>query len=200
MALPATDSFTGTSGTQLHTYNASWTEQRASDLHCEISGAGGGTPNTVRAAATGGSEAAAKWDGDTFTADQYSQAKAVNASNYAGPTVRMVGVTAAAENGYVALIDGLAIDLQRIDNGVRTNLQGGIGSIASGDTLKLEIVGTTLKVYVNGVQVGTNQTDSNYATGQPGIAFIGSGAELDDWMADTIPTGAGGPPFVLVAN
>jgi len=191
MSLPVTDHFTGTSGTDLHVYNAGWTEQRASDTVCEISGVGGGSGNTAWGK-PGGSEAAVKWDGDTFTGDQYAQCKAVNASNYGGPTVRQTGTTVATQNGYLALIDGFAIDLQRFDNGVRTNLQGGIGSIGAGDALKLEIVGTTLKVYVNGVQVGTNQTDSTYATGQPGMYFNGAASsELDDWTADTIPSGGG---------
>ena len=200
MPLPVTETFTDTSGTTLHAHNAGWTDQRAADTVCEISGVGGGTPNTCRAKA-GGVEAASKWDGDSFAADQYAQCTAVNGANYGGPTIRQTGTTAATQNGYLILISGAALDIQRMDNGTRTQLQGGLGSVVAGDIVKIDVVGTTIKAYVNGAQVGTNQVDSSYATGQPGMYFNGSqSAELDDWTADTIPTGAGGPPFVLVAN
>lgn len=177
------DTFTAADGTELHAYNAGWTQQRTDVAE---------VMSNVAQLRGGGSEGAYKWDGDTFTADQYVQAKVATASNYGGVTVRATGLSNATYCGYVALYDGGVIDLQRIDNGVRSNLQAGIGSISAGQTLKLQIVGTTLKVFVNGSQIGTDQTDATYATGQPGMYWLGGAAmAMDDWTADTIPSGAG---------
>lgn len=178
------DTFTGASGTELHAYNAGWTQIRSDVAEIDSNTA------VLRA---GGSEGAYKWVTDTFTADGYVQAKIVNASNYGGVGFRLTGTSNATFNGYLALTDGGAIDLQLVTNGVRSGLQGGMGSISSGDTLKLEVVGTSLKVYINGVQVGTTVTDSTYSSGQPGMWWLGALAtSLDLWTADTIPSGGGG--------
>lgn len=188
MAFPVgPDTFTVADGTELHAYNASWTQIR-SDVAEIVSNA-----VVLRA---GGSEGAYKWDGDTFTADGYVQAKIVNASNYGGISFRTTGTSNANYNGYLALTDGGAIDLQIVTNGTRAGIQGGMGSIANGDTLKLEVVGSSLKVYVNGVQVGTTSTDSTYSSGQPGMWWLGAGAtSIDNWTADKIPSG-GGATFI----
>lgn len=178
------DAFTGANGTELHAYNASWTQQRSDVAEIQSNAA------ILRA---GGSEGAYKWDGDTFTnPDGYVQAAMPNPTNYGGVTFRMTGTSNGTVNGYVVLYDGGSLDLQTVTNGTRANLQTGMGSIASGDTLKLEVVGSSLKVYVNGVQVGTTVTNSAFSTGQPGMYWIGSGLALDLWTADTIPTGGGG--------
>jgi hypothetical protein len=180
------DPFTGANGTELHTYNAGWTKQTTDQVSIQS--------NTAQLTG-GGSEGAYKWDGDgAFANDQYAQAVYANTGNYGGVTVRMSGVTTATTNGYIALVDAGKIDLQKITNGTRSNLQAQMtGAVANADTVKLEVIGTAIKVYVNAVQQGTTVTDSSFASGQPGIYFLNSLAcALDDWTADTIPTGGGG--------
>lgn len=44
------------------------------------------------------------------------------------------------------------------------------GGVHDGDVLKATMIGTTIRVYMNAVQV-TSVTSSTYATGQPGIGF-----------------------------
>lgn len=187
------DTFTGSNGTELHTYNSGWTLQTTDVSEIQSNTA------TMRAA---GSESAYKWDGDgAFSADQYAQAKYSTVGHYGGVTVRITGTSTATLNGYIALFDGTAIDLQKITNGTRANLQAGIGTVANGDTVKLEVVGTSIKVYVNGAQIGTTTTDSSFSSGQPGLYFLSNANSLhiDDWTSDTIPSG-GGASFVAVRN
>lgn len=181
------DAFTAANGTELHAYNAGWTQQRSDVVEIQSNAA------ILRG---GGSEGCYKWDGDVFTGNQFAQAVIPNATNYGGLTVRMTGTSNATVNGYVALYDSTAIDLQTVTNGTRANLQTGMGAIANGDTLKLEVIGTSIKVYINGAQVGTTVVDSSFSTGQPGMYFIGSGLTVDTWTADTIPTGGGGVTFI----
>jgi hypothetical protein len=57
------------------------------------------------------------------------------------------------------------------------------GTFSNGNTLKLSVTGTTLKVFINGVQAGADATDSSISTGTFGIGYSGisSGTMLDDW-------------------
>ena len=67
--------------------------------------------------------------------------------------------------------------------------------ISDGDTLKAEIIGTTIRVYINGALVLTG-SDSTFATGNPGIGFYlqgGSSATNSDFGFSSI-TATGGNP------
>lgn len=194
------DAFTGANGTELHTYNSGWTLQTTDVGEIQSNTA------TMRAA---GTESAYKWDGDgAFTADQYAQAVYATVGNYGGVTVRMTGTSTATLNGYIALFDGSTIDLQTITNGTRANLQGGMtGTVANGDTVKLEIIGTSpcnIKVFVNTVQIGTTVTEgtATFSSGQPGLYFLANAnsLHLDLWTADTIPSGGGATFFPKFAT
>jgi hypothetical protein len=46
--------------------------------------------------------------------------------------------------------------------------------LISGDTISLEVIGTTLNVYQGAVLIGT-RTDATWATGQPGLHVYGGG-------------------------
>lgn len=52
-----------------------------------------------------------------------------------------------------------------------------------GDVFRLKVVGTTLSAYQNGVQIGTDQTDANVASGSPGLGTIGTNSAngSDSW-------------------
>lgn len=55
--------------------------------------------------------------------------------------------------------------------------------ISSGSvTLKFEVIGTTLKLYVNGT-LSVSATDSTLTTGRIGLSAIGSGMRLDNFVA-----------------
>jgi hypothetical protein len=50
-----------------------------------------------------------------------------------------------------------------------------------GDTLRLEVQGSALTAYRNGTAIGAAQTDTNLATGQPGLANVGGGVTAGTW-------------------
>lgn len=171
MSLPATDAFTGTDGTALTTHSASWTEMFPGSGGCSLSG------NKV----TGAFGAAAFWNADTFNNDQYSQT-VVDSSSRCGPLVRGRQAGDATHDYYVALDDLVvsgATILQACVNGSRTTIVS-LASVPAGHTCRLEVQGTTLRVYDNGVQVGTDQTDSNIADGSAGVCCAVSGTQ-DTW-------------------
>jgi hypothetical protein len=174
MALPATDTFTGSNGTAINASN--WTSLINSF--------------TIQSNAALGAvsvDSLAFWDADVFADDQYAQCSHTVFGGYiGGPVVR-----AAATRGYWARVnDASTIALYRIDSSASFNLLQTMGSltISSGDVIRVEAEGTTLRVYQNGVQRGTDQTDATYSSGSAGIAAYNAGPLLDDFEADNLGT------------
>lgn len=125
------------------------------------------------------------YSGVSWGNDHSSQATAtVAGGTQMGVTVRTRN--SSGNTGYVLMCSPAFRHLYRYDSGVGTLLQDYGGALANGDVLKLEAVGTTLKAYVNGLQIGTDQTDATYATGgAPGIFMLGDAAggdALDSWV------------------
>jgi hypothetical protein len=166
MALPATDTFTGTNDDPL---SANWTSQV-------------GAWRIINNAAYSGDANLpniAWWNADSFNADQYAQADIGILSNGGGVGVRLDS----GSDGYCVNFNVGAGEayLNRLDAGTATSLQTITGlTIASFDTWRIEVAGTTLKVYQNGVQRGTNQTDSTHSAGAAGMIINGSGDQLID--------------------
>lgn len=153
-------------------------------------GSGVGVPTTAS------SDSAVAYN-NTVGADQYSQI----VPNFTGPgdgsryiyLFLRTAATADAlytENGYWFWSDGGS------DTQILYTVYGGGGgpfniktdntfTFSSGDTIKFEVVGTTLKVYKNGtLWSGLTVTDSHYASGKPGFGlYVSSGATVDDWGA-----------------
>lgn len=135
-----------------------------------------------------GSDKGAFWSGDVFPADQYSQVKVTvtgtGANAGVGPAVRMASdgtcywavVNKAASNN-VVVGRKLAGTYATVGSGLRTT------TWVDGDTLRLEVQGSTLRVYQNGVQLGADMTDTNIVSGPAGIAYSSSTtvAQVDDW-------------------
>lgn len=65
---------------------------------------------------------------------------------------------------------------------VTTGSGAGTGAIADGDVIKATMIGNTIRVYKNDVEV-RNATDSNYTDGQPSIGSFmrGSGNVLSSF-------------------
>lgn len=62
--------------------------------------------------------------------------------------------------------------LDNFDLGIEvTSMNGGLGTIAHGDVLAAQIVGSTIKCYRNGTQFA-QATDTRWATGKPGLGFF----------------------------
>jgi hypothetical protein len=174
MALPATDTFTGSNNDPINTSN--WTTLLGSFV---VFG--------NRAIGQVSVDSLAFWDADTFADDQYAQVTYTqNYGYYAGPVVR-----AAATRGYWARVESsTSITLYRIDNSSSFNLLQTIGSltIANGDVIRIEAEGTTIRVYQNGTQRGTDEVDATYSSGSAGIASYTDAAYLDAFEADNLST------------
>lgn len=127
--------------------------------------------------------ALAYWSADAFNADHYSQVKLATSPSDGGPAVR---VSAGPNSYHFDLKAGNNCNMVKLVAGSFTNLQTGLTSPANGDTCYIEVVGTTIKVKINGVQVGTDQTDSSLSSGSAGIFDYDQAGGSDDFLADNI--------------
>lgn len=123
----------------------------------------------------GFSEAGHHWIGSSFGADQYSQVQKVTTGGHAGVSVRC----APGKNGVYWISDG---NVRRMVSSTVTTL-GSFGTFANGDTVRLQITGTLIEGFKNGVSVGTINDASAPSSGAPGILFINNldGAKVDNW-------------------
>lgn len=98
-----------------------------------------------------------------------------------GPAVRMA---AGANSFYRILCNATGPEIWKTVAGVGNSLLFPGGGLAVGDRVRVEVVGTTIRVYVNGTLRGS-VTDSDLASGSAGIAGVISGADstaqLDSW-------------------
>ena len=184
MALPATDSFTDTTGTQLADHGTSWTQNIG--LHDIISNAC--APDAI-------GENLAHWNADTFANDQYAQATVISldAGGKNGVAVR---VAASAGDGYALEFDTSTIKIVRLDAGVITELGASFTIPSSTDKIRLEISGTILDYLLDTgsgfVSQGT-RTDSTFSSGSAGVAGRGNtgSALIDDWEGGDLAAGSG---------
>jgi hypothetical protein len=115
------------------------------------------------------------WNAHTLTANQFSEAAiigTISSTRRNRVTVRAGGTTQATFDyyGVVAATSSSALIVRVID-GVQTTLQTiNFMTWASGDLLRLEVVGDTLRAYKNGAQIGTDQAaGGSLSSGAPGI-------------------------------
>ena len=175
MALPANDNFNRANGAPL---GANWTPTINS---WQVVGGAQAAGNTF-------GYSAEYWSADSFTGDHYAQAKNVQVAD-GGPGVRM---QSGPKSYHFDIKAGNNTLIQRDVNGSFTNLQTGLTTPAVNDTVYIEVVGTTIKLKVNGTQLGTDQTDSTISGGAAGVWAWDTNTILDDFNADTIPSGGGG--------
>jgi hypothetical protein len=186
VALPATEAFTGANDTALNVHSASWAHNSGL-LEIQSNGC---APDAT------GVECGARWTADAFANDQYSQcvlaAKSGSTAEAVGPGVRHAAAGTGTYYGYYQ--DGGSTGYCfKMVAGTWTQLGATFGSAAAGVTLKLEVQGTTLTVYHNGVSQGT-RTDSAIASGVGGITGFGSstGMRADIWEAGNLSTAVTG--------
>lgn len=123
----------------------------------------------------------------TWPDDQYSQVKCsvtgASAGTGPGPSLRCSTI---ARTYYIIQVSEhatQAISVRKRIAGAATSL-GTINTVwVDGDVLKAEIQGSTIKIYQNGTQIGSDITDSAIASGRAGIAYdnISTTASVDDW-------------------
>ncbi len=176
MALPATDNFNGTNGTALQTYNPSWTVVAG-----EIQIQSGGIIEPSVAYSN-----VAKWNADSFNANQYAKSLIKNWSTSAANVGVAVRVQT-SDNCYYfytqPLNGGNASFTGKNVNGTWTNNGSSRGTFANGDYLVLEVSGTTLTPKKNTTSL-TTWTDSTFASGSAGVVVYYTGnttPSTDDW-------------------
>ena len=169
----------------------SWTSVAAANLQL--------LNNAVRAASPSlGVNGVAFYNALTWPADQWSEVtistlptEIAGGMGDNGPAVRIASnaptyyVAAAFANG--------SLELYRAINNNFSRLLVA-GTVATGDRVRLEAQGTTLRVYRNGVLLGSVQ-DTQIATGSAGMGQDGTSGALDDWAGGGFAPGpAPAPP------
>lgn len=189
MTLPASDAFTAAADAALTTYSANWTLNAGA---LAVNAAGDYCyPNSL------GAESAAHWNADTFGADQYAECAITNTNNdcQVGPAVRCAASGATYYGLYWGPNYGTpTVWLFKQVGGAWTELGSAGLSMSAGDTLRLEISGTTLTPLRNGsliTALGT-KTDSSISSGYAGICGYSQSvdARLDNWQGGNIGAAA----------
>jgi hypothetical protein len=136
-------------------------------------------------AKAGGGFCQAHRSAEAFNADQYSKATIVSADQTA------ITVRGSGDNFYMLYTAGSGDILFKRTPGSFTSIVNFGGGIANGDVTELQVEGTTLRAYRNGVQIGTDQSDSTHSTGKPGVFGEDPAAsKLDDWEGGNMAGGA----------
>ncbi len=140
-------------------------------------------------------EEAVWWNATTFAADHFAEVTitTVSANAFIGPAVRI----SSGGNYYGFYGDNSARYLIRVVGGTWTSLATTGTGFANGNVVRLEVEGTTLRAYINGV-LWTSTTDSNLSSGSAGITSWANNADgrLDDFTAADL--GGGGAATSLV--
>lgn len=184
-----TDSFTGTAGTALPTYNANWVTAGSGDYgNLNISTPNGGVANFGANYRTGFS----------WTNDQWAEFTVVTVSDAAfGRQLVCVRVgTGATFQGYCGgefkATYGAGYAIYSFNGaGTSTRLAGPTGGMTVGDVVNFEAVGTTLNLRVNGSIVLTT-TDATYTTNNPAINLSNvdtTAKMLNAWRAGSVGSG-----------
>jgi hypothetical protein len=142
----------------------------------------------------GGAAARALYTALTFPNDQYASIKVVTAATSTARAVGVIlrGVTSALTHYELQVLGPLGatttISLFRFNSGTPTQLAttGASYTVASGDILKLRVIGSTLTAFLNGTQVFSYVDGSPISSGTPGIFVTANGnavaeAQLDNW-------------------
>jgi hypothetical protein len=132
MALPATDGFNNTGGSTvaLETYSANWTVVIGSFQ----------VPNTTDDCRSTGSgiTSLARWNADTFDANQRVTAKisAATVGTYPGIAARL---QSGSQSGYAILVSDDFYGFYRYNSGTETTLSFSTGTIAANDMIAFEV-------------------------------------------------------------
>lgn len=206
MALPITDLFNQNTGSSqaIATYSANWSVLEG--------GANIPTGNVSRYRTTSSGYNTCRNNTETFNADQYAKTKWIGAGGYfMGPAVRC---QSGSNSSYHVDCDGSSYYISKCVSGAQTTIDGPISmSLAAGDWVRLEVEGTSLRVYkalaaspTSFSQVGSTYTDSAIsAAGYGGIFGYdntdGAGFGNGEWEAGNLGGGgASGNPWWYYQN
>ena len=180
---PAVDTFSGSGA-----LSANWTNTTSAGYGYVSLAQSGGTV----APSVSGQQGLAIYTGASFSNDQYAQAKFVSHSSAAatGVCVRMT----VAGSGVCYLADWGKI-YSLANGGGSYSITSGCPVPASGDTIRLLVVGTTYTCTDVTTGASTSATDSTYSTGNPAILVDQRWSTvyaLAQFQADCSPSCGGG--------
>lgn len=190
MTLPATDTFTGTNGTALTTYSANWVLNFGNFAI---------TSNAIRGNSAS-NISMAHWQADTFANNQYAQGTISSFSGAGSIGVAVRCASGATATGYVFYTDTGSSYLFKYVAGSFTQLATG-SALANGNTMRLEVSGTTLSAFVNGaLWNSTTYTDSSISTGYAGLGAYSNVTtmSLDSWEGGNLATDSITPALLRV--
>ena len=151
--------------------------------------------NNVSQATTGNSYRKLRWTGAAMDSSDYSVEVIArsSASNYGiGPAARCAGSSAVTYYAYL-MFGGDAAYLGEITAGGENILDTGSAITANTNyTLRLEVEGSAIRGYLNGV-LDVSATDASLSSGAPGIAAYGGGtsvAYITTWTASDLAAAA----------
>ncbi len=129
------------------------------------------------------------WNATTVGPDQFSEITVgvLSSSQYAFASVRASGATSSTNSHYAVSARPGSSDVYKRVAGARTPIVT-IGSVpwVTGDVLRLEVRGSTLKVFRNGAQIGTDiASGGELMSGQPGVCLWSTGT-LDNFSAGAV--------------
>lgn len=148
--------------------------------------------NNLLQGTTGNSYRKLRWVGAAMDSNDYSvEVVARSGGQGIGPAARCAGSSAVTYYGYV-IFGGDAAYLVEITAGGETVLDTG-SAISTGTnyTLRLEVEGTAIRGYLNGV-LDVSATDASLTSGAPGIMAYGgndSGTYVTTWTASDLASG-----------
>jgi hypothetical protein len=156
--LPVTDAFSGSGA-----LSSNWTNTTSTaETYVTAAQASGTVVPSVS-----GQHSLATYTGVTFPTNQYAQVVFVTHSSAGGSTGPCVHMSTTG-NGYCYLGDEGIVYL--LTNGTGSNgVVAGCPIPASGDTIKLSVVGTTFTCTDVTTGISASATDSTYSAGNPGM-------------------------------
>lgn len=183
MAVLASDTFTRANNADLGT---AWDVQTGQAAFSLTSNAA--TPSSTTA------DCGETYNGVTWPNDQYSQAKVsmTGGTSGVGPGVAC-RCSSSAHTLYRAVVCGAAtnnIELAKFVTGTYTMVTQRTQTWTNGTVLRLEVQGSSLRIYAGGTQLGATVTDAAIASGRAGINYSSElGAPiLDDWEGGDFTT------------
>lgn len=142
-----------------------------------------------------GDDAVSIYSAATWPNDQYAQVNVLGIGNTALDIGPGVCLRAANANNFYRITCGTThCDVAKVVSGSYSTITDLGAGFLPGDTLYAEIQGTTIKVFRNGVQFGTNVTDSSLSSGSAGLMYSSnaSGVTVDNFEGGDFAA-AGGP-------
>lgn len=168
-----TESFTRADSTSVMGNDLSWTQ---------VAGSWGTSSNKGYKVATNGVTQAARADSDLSSADHYVQCVIANGTNATGhgPACRF----SSSANTYYTTLNFTNLQyLIKIVSGSQTNLTSTSHTYANGETLKVEINGSSLNGYANGTQYPSTTDTSITGNTRGGVVSYGINGTVDDFQA-----------------